>query len=371
MATFVTGGTGFLGRQIVEQLLEAGDQVVLLVRGGNAAEAAEKARASLGDRYHAAASDGRLTLCLGDLRSPELGLAASDRDLVLSSCDAFLHCAADVRFNRPLSEARAINVDGTQALLRLASDRQRRGPLARVDYVSTAFVAGNRTDLVLESELDGSRGHRNTYELTKFEAETAVRAMAGHLPIAIFRPSIVVGDSENGRTTSFNMIYWPTRVYASGVWRTCPGRPATPLDLAPINFVRDALLAIRRRADSIGHCFHLAAGPERSITLGEISDVVREMFPNRKPVRFVDPEPWMRIVHPILKRVLIGRTRRVVELGEQFVPYFIQNPQFDNATTRAFLAGTSVVVPDARTYVTRLFRYCVESDWGRQFVPSA
>jgi long-chain acyl-CoA synthetase len=218
---------------------------------------------------------------------------------------------------------------------------------------------------VPESELDGRLGHKNTYEQSKFEAEGLVREAAADLPVCIFRPSIVVGESGSGRTTSFNMIYWPARLYAAGLWRTLPGRPDAPIDLVPVDFVRDALLAIRRRPESLGRCFHLAAGPDGVLRLARITEVLGEFVPGGKPVRFVDPGWWMRWVHPVLKHLTFGAPRRIVRHGEFYVPYFVANPRFDNANTRELLQGTGLVVPQVENYLRSLFQFCVDTNWGR------
>jgi hypothetical protein len=193
-----------------------------------------------------------------------------------------------------------------------------------------------------------------------------VREAAADLPVCIFRPSIVVGESRSGRTSSLNMLYWPARMYASGLWRTCPGNPDAPVDLVPVDFVCDALLAIRRQAASLGRCFHLAAGPEGSLRLRRITDVLAEFLPGRKPVRFVDPAWWMRYVHPVIKHLSFGAPRRIVRNGEFYVPYFAANPRFDNTGTRELLRGTGLSVPGVEDYLRALFRFCLESDWGRR-----
>ena len=360
----MTGATGFLGRYLLKGILEAEQDAVLLVRGADAREKVRKALLSLG-AVDAEQLESQVRILSGSLEEPGLGLSPADRDLVLATCDQFLHCGATVRFDLPLEEARRTNLGGTAGMLELARERNRRAGLARFDYVGTAYVAGKRKDVVLETELNGSAGHKNTYEQTKFEAETAVRAAMSELPIAIHRPSIVVGESEKGRTSSFKMIYWPAKVYALGLWRTCPGNPATPIDLVPVNFVRDAILEIRKHPESLGRCFHLAAGPQGAVTLGEMAETLRRIFSVRKPVRFVDPGWWMRFVHPVLKTLAIGPSRKVVRTGEFYVPYFTQNPQFDNSGTAEMLNGSKVVLPRVGDYVHQLFRYCIETDWGR------
>jgi long-chain acyl-CoA synthetase len=342
------------------------------VRGRDDADAKEKVRAAL---HPAAGNEGGgagppPTVMRGSLSEPDLGLAPADRERVVSSCDRILHCGASVRFDLPWADAEAVNVGGTRAVLDLARERHRRGGLARYDHVGTAFVAGRRTDVVGEEELEGRLGHRNTYERSKFEGEKLVRQARGDIPAAIFRPSVVVGDSEDGRTSSFNVIYWPLRMYASGLWRTCPGRPEAPIDMVPVDFVRDAMLHLRARTQTIGRCFHVAAGVRGAITLAQIADEAAAVFRARKPVRFVDPAPWMRLVHPLIKHLSFGAPRRIVRQGEFYVPYFTANPRFDNSGLKEMLAGSGLEVPSVASYLRRLFQYCVDSDWGRRPPPA-
>jgi hypothetical protein len=145
-----------------------------------------------------------------------------------------IHSAATVRFDHSLDEARRINVEGTRRVLDFAAGMRQLRSLA---YVGTAYVAGERSDLVRESELAVGQSYRNTYEQTKAEAEALVRSRLGSVPGVILRPSIIVGDSRTGVTSSFKMMYWPLKIYARRLWRTVPGYPDAVLDIVPVDFV--------------------------------------------------------------------------------------------------------------------------------------
>jgi len=149
---FLTGGTGFLGRELARRLLEQGETVFALVRARDEVEGFERLRAAVAapDWEVPADLDARLVACPGALDRPRLGLAERDRARILEACDSVLHCGANVRFDLALAESRATNLEGTRAVLALAAERARRGGLRRLDHVSTAFVAGGRTDVVRE-----------------------------------------------------------------------------------------------------------------------------------------------------------------------------------------------------------------------------
>jgi long-chain acyl-CoA synthetase len=353
MSIFLTGATGLLGRQLLPRLIEQGEHVVALIRAPNQEEATRRLR----DVVHGAGNgtSDSVRACPGDVSLPGLGLSARDRDMVVSSCSEFIHAAADVRFDRSLRESWAVNVGGTEAIVELARARLQSGELKRVDYVSTAYVAGRRTDLVYEHDLDDRAGHRNSYEQSKFAAEKLLRSAMADLPITVFRPSIIVADAAPGRQDRV-AIFWPIRTYTSGVWRICPGRRETPIDLIPVDTVASTLLAIREEPQSVGGTFHLTAGRQGASTLGHLVDIVQEIFPGRRPVRFVEPSLWMSWIHPLIKHLTVGRTRRAIRAGEFYVPYLVANPEFDNSGTLAVTLRRGLKIPPVEDYIRRILR---------------
>ena len=107
----------------------------------------------------------------------------------------------------------------------------------RLNYVSTAYVAGDRTGVVYEHELNLGQGFKNHYESTKFQAEVWVRSAMDEMPTTIFRPAIVVGDSRTGETQKFDGPYYALRFIAASAARGMPvaniGRGATPVQRRP------------------------------------------------------------------------------------------------------------------------------------------
>lgn len=114
-----------------------------------------------------------------------------------------------VKFNAPIEETRAMNVEATKKVM--AFDRRPRecGSLQRFAYISTAYVSGFREDIIYENDPLPAALFANSYERAKPEAETQVRTHMAFLPISIFRPSIIIGDSKTGKTMLFNAVYTP------------------------------------------------------------------------------------------------------------------------------------------------------------------
>ncbi len=363
--TLVTGATGFLGREIVAALLadDSRAQLTLLIRGKDDGDSARRGEALLvavvAPEVLANARD-RVRFVRADLERPRFGLdEAAYRALVVET-GAVIHGAAAVSFTLPLEEARAINVEGTRRVLDFCAEAG-----ARLDYIGTAYVAGERSGRVLEGELDVGQSFRNTYEQTKMEAEKLVQSRFVSQPIAVFRPSIIVGDSSTGRTSSFKVLYWPLKIYGSGLWRVVPGRASTPVDIVPSDFVVQALVHLRKSERSLGRVHHLTAGAERSATLGQLSSLAARFF-GVKPAIFVEPSFFVRYARPLVDRFTFGRIKRVLTTGRVYTPYLSLELAFDTTETTRGLEGTGITVPRVETYFETLFRYCRETDWGKK-----
>jgi nucleoside-diphosphate-sugar epimerase len=275
-----------------------------------------------------------------------------------------IHSAATVRFDHSLEEARRINVEGTRLVLDFAAGMRQLRSLA---YVGTAYVAGERSDLVRESELSVGQAYRNTYEQTKAEAEALVRSRLGSLPGVILRPSIIVGDSRTGVTSSFKMMYWPLKIYARRLWRTVPGYPNAVLDVVPVDFVAASVARLVFDEAALGSTVHLCAGPRGSATIQQVAKRAAEYF-NAPEARYVDPKLFFAAIRPLLFISLWGRKRRVLRDGRAYRDYFTMRMQFDTTNAERLLEPAGLRPPPVLDYLDRLFHYCVASDWGRKTV---
>jgi long-chain acyl-CoA synthetase len=355
----VTGATGFLGVQLVRELLARHPQarLALLIRDRAGQPGQQRA-----DLIVPPAERSRVQVYSGDVGQPNCGLDAASYQSLSAETTRVIHSAATVRFDHSLEEARRINVEGTRRMMDFAAGMRQLRSLA---YVGTAYVAGERAELVRESELDVGQSYRNTYEQTKAEAEALVRSRLGSLPGVILRPSIIVGDSRTGVTSSFKMMYWPLKIYARRLWRTVPGYPDAVLDIVPVDFVAASVARLLFDEAALGNTVHLCAGPRGSATIEQIARRAMEYFHAPQP-RYVDPKLFFAAIRPLLFLALWGRKRRVLRDGRAYRDYFTMRMQFDTTNAERLLGPAGISPPPVLDYLDRLFHYCVASDWGRK-----
>ena len=353
-ALLLTGATGFLGTELLARHLERSDRpVVTLVRASSDAAARERIDGVLANILGSGASRRakQVDALAADMSAPGLGVSHERRQELAKRVTTIIHSAASVSFTMPLGEAREVNVEGTRRMLEFAALVQEQGGLDCYGHVSTAYVAGTHAGRFAEGDLDVGQGFNNTYEQTKYEAEQMVRAQQG-LPFTILRPSIVVGDRRSGWTSAFNVLYWPLRAFARGLFTEVPGNPAAPLDVVSVDFVADAILELCSLGCGTGETFHLTAGPQAS-TIGELAQLASRYF--RRPVP------------TLLSPAEFSQERRdALEGSSAYFPYFAIGAVFDEAATRARLEPAGIRVSPLREYLERLLDFATRSRWGKR-----
>lgn len=352
-ALLLTGATGFLGMDALARLIERDrDDVVVLVRASDDDAARARLDGVLARLYdEPPAGAARVSVVRGDLLEPGLGLSVEDRDRLVASVDRIVHCAASISFDLPLADARDVNVRGVERVIELAREIASEGSLRRLVHVSTAYVSGRHAGAFGEDDLDVGQEFRNTYERSKNEAERLLRAAAvsGDLPLAVARPSIVVGHSVSGWTSAFNVLYWPMRAFERGLLQEVPAREDSIVDFVPVDYVTDGLLALLDDDTALG-TYNLVAG-ELALSAGDLV-ALHASLTGREPVRFVD---------------VGGDGDGGLPAGaETFAPYFDVRCRFADGRARRLLTSAGIEKPDPREYLGRLISYAQASSWGKR-----
>ncbi|MEY2516283.1 MAG: hypothetical protein QOJ89_3641, partial [bacterium] len=197
MTYFVTGATGFIGRHLVERLLERDGDIHVLVRAGS-----QERLAQLVERWGAGAAD-RIKPVIGDLAEPRLGLGDEQVAQLTGEIEHVFHLAAMYDMTADDATNERMNVGGTRNAVELANAIA----AGHLHHVSSVAVAGERRGLFREDHFDEGQKLPSAYHRTKFESEKLVREQA-KVPWRVYRPAIVVGHSQTGEMDKIDGPYY-------------------------------------------------------------------------------------------------------------------------------------------------------------------
>ncbi|KKT30965.1 MAG: hypothetical protein UW17_C0010G0010 [Candidatus Nomurabacteria bacterium GW2011_GWD1_44_10] len=187
----ITGATGFLGQKLVRAFVKAGDDVVLIVRGGAGVSASSRI-----DTLFDFNKEEQKQVRVIDSDLENIDIAQEIEDFVAVSnlkIDGIWHLAANLSFrSKDRESVNNVNFIGTQRLVKLA--KKLNVPLF---YVSTAYVHGQRDGALKEDELLSTR-FNNAYEESKFMTERYLKAERENgLRYIVFRPAILIDIDDN------------------------------------------------------------------------------------------------------------------------------------------------------------------------------
>ena len=363
----VTGATGTIGSAVVARLLAEPDtQLALLIRAADDAALGERL-ARMAEWWGLPASDprrARIEPLRGDIALPRFGLGDAGFDRLAAAITHVIHCAASVKLNMSLEQARATAVAPTRTVLDLAGRAARAGTLRKVDLVSTVGVWGRSPGVMPERPLPEVADFHNTYEAAKAEAERVVWAEGHGLPITVHRPSMVVGERGSGRVIHFQVFYHLCE-FLSGA-RThgvMPPLGQTRLDTVPVDWVASALCWASATPETAGHILHLCSGPDGAVPLPELQARVRSTWQaagRRLPgLRTVDRR-WLERLVPLIGALAGARTRRALRGLPPVLAYLAEQQAFGNAETARTLADAGLPVPAADRYLGDVLGYYLQ-----------
>ena len=262
----LTGATGLLGSYLLRDGLREGHRLAVLVRPTKRESARQRIESIL-SRFEAElrTSLPRPVVIEGELTEVDLGLDGGDLRWISRHCRSVIHNAASLTFhgNGPEGEPWLSNLEGTRRVLDLC----RTTGIRKFHHVSTAYVCGLREGRVLETELDVGQTPGNAYEHSKIEAEKLVLATPWIDPPTIYRPAIIVGDSQTGYTATFHGFYVMVKLAHTLVSRMVRGSTAGRFlveglgltgkeckNLVPVDWVSAVLTRIFSQPQHHGRC---------------------------------------------------------------------------------------------------------------------
>jgi thioester reductase-like protein len=361
VAIFLTGSTGYIGAHVAANLLnEHGAGLNVLVRARDAQGTESRLWQALQlhmdfPRFYECLQT-RIRVFRGDLTDTQFGLGRDDYDRLIHTTDSIIHCAASL--NRK-SEKSCMNVNlrGTLEVLQLARHSHHYHGLRRFSHVSTVAVAGKRQDEVVteDKSIDWERSDYDPYARTKKFCEHMIRQLLPDVPLAIFRPSIVLGDSRRPETTQFDMV--KAFVFLAGL-KVLPFRPKDKIDIVNVDFVADAIATLHQKEKTQYDTYHLSSGVD-SQTFRELTVALAAARQKRVPIflPFLG-KPFASVVNTLSYRK--GSIGYGASLMKVFMPYLQWNTVFDN--TRVTTELGSKPVPFSQ-YSYPLLKFSQESNF--------
>jgi NAD(P)-dependent dehydrogenase (short-subunit alcohol dehydrogenase family) len=367
MAYFVTGATGFIGRRLVERLLDRRQGTIhVLVR--------ESSRGRLEDLIErwsivaGASAAKRVQPVLGDVRRPLLGVEREQVAELRGNVAHFFHLAAVYDITAPAEHNTAVNVGGTTHAVELA----RALEAERLHHVSSVAVAGDYRGLFDENFFNEGQKLPSPYHRTKFESERIVREQP-YVPWRVYRPAIVVGDSQTGEMDKIDGPYYFFKAIQHArklvpEWVPLVGLDLGKTNLVPVDWVAGALDHIAHQPDLDGRAFHLT-DPRAQ----RVDEVFNEFAAAAHAPRFaVSVDKRLTDALPRWPLALLIRVppvrgvRRIAlrELGipEEVLAHMELKPTFDTREAERALQGSALEQPPAlHEYADRLWDY-----WERE-----
>jgi thioester reductase-like protein len=359
MDLFLTGATGAVGGNLLRHLLDArrDSSVYVLLRAANDDELRARLLPVLANISPEQAR--RIVPVAGDVMLGDLGLAANLRHLSGRITEIY-HVAACTSFCQTMDQASRTNLSGTKHVLDFARSIHEAGHQVSLHHISTAYVSGKRTGYLKESELDSGQEFFNYYEWSKFEAERLVCAASADLPVTIYRPGIIVGDSRTGHTSRFHGIYQILRGIHYGLIDSLPCQPEFQLDVTPVDYVSDAIVRLAQMSGNASKTFHLTAGPGNTLSLGELVEIYLREGAGSEGSKY-RPGSLRFSPSPGDSGADCG-TSNVWRRFSPYLPYVTCPKTFDNSVTRAALP--ELPAPGCREYLPKVVRYALEAGFA-------
>lgn len=349
-ASFVTGFPGFLGSQLVERLLERspGDAPAVCLVQTKFHSLAQQRAAAIEQRNPQWA--GRMQLVEGDITAPVLGLGSAHLSLT-SKIREIYHLAAVYDLGVKRHVGMRINVQGTRNMLRFAEECP---GLSRFHHVSTCYVSGRHAGDFSEQDLRKGQSFNNFYEETKYLAEVDVQEhMTKGLPTTIYRPSIVVGNSQTGATQKYDgpyfIIQWILRQPACAIVPVIGDTRRYHVNLIPSDFFIDAFTYLSSLDLSLNKVYHLCSPQPPSVA--QLLAIL-EKASAKKLVKV----PLPKVLAKGALKYVPG-VYRLMRIEPEAIEYFVHPTRYLCADTLRDLHGTAIACPEFASYAGNLVQF--------------
>lgn len=255
----MTGASGYVGAFVVHELMQQTDaEVICLVRAATPEDGRHRVLANL-RRYGLVTPslEQRLSVVLGDLTEPFLGLGEAGFTALAQRIDTIFHSAAWVNFVYPYQHLKKTNVDSTETLLRLAIAAVPKS--IQVHFISTMGVVmstgyGRQTPILESEPLRYADDLLNGYEQSKYASDKMVweAFQERGIPASIYRPGLISGLSEGTYHKLDEFLPQCFKGFLQlGSWPILD----TLWEMAPVDFVSKAIVHIAKNPHNLNKAY--------------------------------------------------------------------------------------------------------------------
>lgn len=363
-AIFLTGGTGFLGTQILQEILNSTDNYVfVLIKAGSEDLALKRLSNLYWDIPELREEVGkRIIPVLGEITQKGLGITREVYSVLIKIVGYIIHSEDLASNTESKEELWKVNVTGTRNVLEFAREVSMNHKISRFSHVSTAYVAGKRKGEVFEDELINF-GFSSLYEESKFEGEKIIRKYQNELDISVFRPGRIVGDSLTGRVKSFDPVYNSMKMYLNNKLLFMPINKTLKINIIPIDYVARAILRGTFDKRGIGKTFHVTANGDQLPTIDNIISFIKRWAQKELNISLPKPiffnMPFMsKIAMRFNVKTNLPFTAAFKHMSNRLslAPYFNEIHTFNNQNTRMLMGENS---PRWIDYLEALLKYAV------------
>lgn len=340
----LTGFPTFAARKMCEELVATGERTFVHAVVSKAHE--DEAREALD--VLPLDQRGRVNLVEGDASSMDFGLSGAELRALAPEIDRIHHMAHASSLANDQKAVERTNMGGARELLEVARAMPN---LKCAVFHSSAYVSGDRTGLVLEADLEKGQSFRNIVEETLARSEKMMRAAMPKLPLAVIRPTIIVGDSQTGEVDRLDGPYYLILLIVTSppdFPLPMPTRPDAFLHLVPVDYYVRAACAIGRDPRAPGRTFHI--GDPAPLTARRVFELVSAAGGRRTPRGFIPAN----LTKAILRTPGIDR---LAKSPRAFLDALATPVTYSFANTTELLADTDVRCPPLESYVESLVEY--------------
>ncbi|MFK7730115.1 MAG: SDR family oxidoreductase [Pseudomonadales bacterium] len=356
MKYFVTGGTGFIGKNLVERLLARGGTVYCLVRK-ESKHKFKDLKESLG------ASDKKLIPVVGDLAKKKMGLRKADLEMLTGKVAHFYHLAAIYDLRASAESQMIANVEGTRNAVEAATAMKAKC----FQHCSSIAAAGKYVGTFREDMFEEAGDLEHPYFLTKHQSEAIVRKECT-IPWRVYRPASVVGHSETGEIDKVDGPYYSFKVLQKmrntlPPWFPLIGVDSGCFNVVPVDYVVNAMDHIAHQKGHDGKCFHLT-NPDH-YSSGEMLNIIADAAHAPRFAIRLDTKIFSFVPNGLVSmltkvpavRKLIDSTLEGFGMPSAATMFFSWNTRYDRRDTEDALRGSGIEVPKLHTYAAKLWDY--------------